>query len=76
MDVWVCEYSPKQRAFHVDTLERVLETNRQTAAQGLEPGYVILHLAETSKDAHDFAEQFERECVGSYQPPRDSNHKG
>lgn len=74
--IWVCEYSPKQRAFHVDTLERVLETNRRTAAGGLVPGYVILCVAATSEDAHAFAEQFERECICSYQPPRDSNHGG
>lgn len=55
MDVWVCEYSPKQKSFHVDTLERVLETNRQTVAQGLEPGYIPLHVAATSEDAHAFA---------------------
>lgn len=61
MDVWVCEYSPKQRAFHVDTLERVLETNRQTAAQGLVPGYVILCVAATREDAHAFVAKWEAE---------------
>lgn len=61
MDVWVCEYSPKQRAFHVDTLEHVLETNRRTAAEGLVPGYVILCVAATSEDAHAFAAKWEAE---------------
>ena len=27
--IWVCEYSLKQRAFNIDTLDRVLEANRQ-----------------------------------------------
>lgn len=56
--IWVCEYSVRQKSFHVDTLERILETNRQTVAQGLEPGYVMLHIAATSKDAHAFAEKW------------------
>ena len=34
-----------QKAFHIDTLDRVLEANRQTVAQGAEPGYVILCIA-------------------------------
>lgn len=59
--IWVCEYSPKQRAFHVDTLERVLETNRRTAAEGLVPGYVILCAAATSEDAHAYAAKWEAE---------------
>ena len=55
--IWVCEYSPKQRSFHIDILERVLETNRQ----GLVPGYVILCAAATSEDAHAFAAKWEAE---------------
>lgn len=56
--IWTCEYSLKQGAFHVDTLERVLETNRQTVAQGLEPGYVILYVAASREAAHAFAEEW------------------
>lgn len=61
MNVWVAEYSPRQKVFHIDTLERVLETNRQTVARGLEPGYVILCIAATSEAAHAFAEKWEAE---------------
>ena len=61
--IWVCEYSPKQKAFHIDTLDRILEINRQTAAQGLEPGYLILCIAATSEDAHAFAEKWGAEHV-------------
>lgn len=61
MELWVCEYSPKQEAFHIDTLERVLAANRRTAAQGLAPGYVILCVDATSEDAHDFAAKWEAE---------------
>lgn len=56
--IWVCEYSPKQKSFHVDTLERVLEVNRQTATQGLTPGYVPIYMTTTSADAHAFAEKW------------------
>ena len=74
--IWTVEYSPQQKTFHVDTLDKVLEINRRTVAQGLAPGFVMLHIAETSEDAHAFAERFERECFCGYQPPRDSNHSG
>ena len=58
MDVWVCEYSPKQKSFHVDTLDRILETNRKTAAQGLEPGYIPLYASTSQEDARAFAERW------------------
>lgn len=61
MDIWVCEYSPRQKSFHVDTLERVLETNRQMVAQSLEPGYVILCVAASSEAAYTFAAKWEAE---------------
>ena len=56
--IWACEYSVKQAAFHIDTLERILETNRRTVAQGLEPGYVILCVAASREAAHPFAEKW------------------
>lgn len=59
--IWVCEYSPRQKAFHIDTMERVLAANRRTAAQGLVPGYVILCVADSSEAAHDFAAKWEAE---------------
>ena len=54
--VWVCEFSPAQGAFHIDTLERILETNRQTVARGKAPGFVPLALFRSSEEAHAFAE--------------------
>lgn len=59
--IWACEYSLKQKTFHIDTLDRVLEANRQTVAQGAEPGYVILCIAASSEDAHAFARKWEAE---------------
>lgn len=76
MDVWACEYSLKQKTFHFDTLGKILETNRRTVEKGLDPGFVLLCVAATIEEAHAFAEQFERECFCSYQPPRGSNHGG
>ena len=35
--IWACEYSLKQDAFHIDTLDRILEANRQAVVQGEEP---------------------------------------
>ncbi len=32
--IWACEYSLKQDAFHIDTLDRILEANRQAVVQG------------------------------------------
>lgn len=38
--IWACEYSLKQKSFHIGTLDRILEANRQAVVQGEEPGYV------------------------------------
>ena len=59
--VWVVEYSVTQAAFHIDTLDRVLELNRQTSKQGLSTGFAPLHIAATSEEAHTFAEKWRRE---------------
>ncbi len=59
--VWVCEFSPTQGAFHVDTLERILEINRQTIAQGKAPGFVPLALFASSEEAHAFSERWQLE---------------
>lgn len=59
--IWCCEFSPIQNAFHVDTLDRVLEINRQTAAEGKSPGFVILALAASSEEAHALCESWRRE---------------
>ncbi len=62
--IWVCEYSPVQGAFHVDTLERVLAVNRETAARGKSPGFVPLFLGLSSEEARTFAERWRLEhCV-------------
>lgn len=37
MDIWLCEYSPVQRAFHVDTLEDPCRSFRGTASRSVLP---------------------------------------
>lgn len=59
--IWTVEYSPSQKVFHVDTLDKVLEVNRRTVAQGIAPGFVPLHVAATHEEAHDFIAQWIRE---------------
>ena len=59
--IWVCEYSLKQRAFNIDTLDRVLEANRQAVVRGEEPGYVVLCIAADREAAHAFARDWEPE---------------
>lgn len=59
--VWVCEFSPFQGSFHMDTMERILETNRQTIAQGKAPGFVPLALFASSEEAYAFSERWRLE---------------
>ena len=58
--VWMCEFSPTQGCFHVDTLEKILETNRQTVARGEAPGFVPLALFTSSEEAHAFPDRWRR----------------
>lgn len=60
MEIWVCEYSPSQGAFHVDTLDRILSANRRATANGTVPGYIPLYAAASSEDAHAFAERWQQ----------------
>ncbi|MBD5155626.1 MAG: AAA family ATPase [Oscillibacter sp.] len=73
ISVWVVEYSPVQKAFHIDTVDRILEINRRVTAQGLAPGYTLLHIAATSEATHDFAAQWEREHPGCGSMPGGSD---
>ena len=59
--IWACEYSLKQDACHIDTLDRILEANRQAVAQGEEHGYVVLCIAADCNAAHAFAREWEAE---------------
>lgn len=58
--IWAAEYSPVQKAFHVDTLEKILEVNRQTAERGLSPGFVPLYIAASQEEARAFVERWRR----------------
>ena len=63
MDIWLCEYSPVQRAFHVDTLEKILAVNRSHGRMGEEVPGVIIEFPDSgvflsSEEAHTFAEQW------------------
>ena len=59
--IWVAEFSPVQRAFHVDTLERIAEMNRESLERGLITGFVPIFVAETGEEASDFSEQWREE---------------
>ena len=59
--IWACEYSLKQKSFHIDTLDRILEANRQAVVRGEEPGYVVLCIAADCNAAHAFAREWEAE---------------
>ena len=58
-EIWVCEYSPTQGCFHIDTLEKTLEVNRQGVASGLAADYLLLHIAQSSEEVHAFADKWE-----------------
>ena len=66
VSVWVCEYSVTQGCFHVDTLGKVLEVNRVAALEGVNPGYVILGIFGTQREASDFAKRWEQIMKENY----------
>jgi len=59
--IWIVEYSRTQRVFHVDALGRIMETNRRTIEQGLDPGFIPIYATVTREDAHSFVKQWRRE---------------
>ncbi len=64
MPVWAVEWSTEQNAFHIDLLERILEINRQTAAEcKTSPGYIILTVTRTYEEAHDFCNRWQQEHI-------------
>lgn len=61
MELWVCEYSPLQGCFNIDTIDRVLSKNRRALTEGKHPGYIPLWVGLSVQEAHTFAEQWECE---------------
>lgn len=59
--IWTVEYSISQRAFHVDTVDKILEMNRRNVAQGIDPGFIPLYIAATIEDANAFVERWKHE---------------
>lgn len=72
---WVCEWSTVQGCFHVDTLDRILELNRDAALRGETTSFVPLAVSLSSEDAHAFAEHWRR-LYRSCQPPPCGNYEG
>lgn len=62
MELWVCEYSPEQGCFNIDTLDSVLLKNRRALKEDKHPGYIPLWVGLSNADAHDFVKRWEREC--------------
>lgn len=58
-ELWICEYSPTQSCFHIDTLAKSLEVNRRSLAAGRPADYIPLYIARSSEEARAFAEQWE-----------------
>ena len=55
---WICEYSPVQGCFHVDTLEKSLEINRAMLSCGQVPSYIPLGVFDSSEDAGEFCRKW------------------
>ena len=53
-ELWICEYSPAQKCFHVDTLEKSLEINRAMLRCGQVPSYIPLGVFGSSEEAGEF----------------------
>lgn len=59
MDKYVVEYSVSQGAFHVDTLERILEINRDLCVSGVLSDYKIVGIFQSYEEAIRFSECLE-----------------
>lgn len=54
--LYTVEYSKKQRCFHQDELNRVLELNYEKFVKGIESDWQIIGIFETMKEADIFSE--------------------
>lgn len=50
-EIWVVEYSPEQDAIHIETLDRILEINRNNVLRSISTGYVPLYASEEREKA-------------------------
>jgi len=59
METLVIEYSQEQGQFHIDSLEKAIETNLQAIKEGRVTSFVIVGLADDYESAQNQITQFE-----------------
>lgn len=57
-ELWVCEYSVRQKCFHIDTLEKSLAINRAMLHRGQVPSYIPLGVFGSDKEAGEFCRKW------------------
>lgn len=57
-ELWVCEYSMRQKCFHIDTLDKALEINRAMLSCGQVPSYIPLGVFDSSEEAGEFCRKW------------------
>lgn len=57
-EIWVVEYSPIQKATHIERLEAVIDLNLRNLSNGEFPGYVPVYTTSTRKQAEIVAKIF------------------
>lgn len=57
-EIWLVEYSPIQKAIHIDPIDKILSTNMRNIINGVSPGYVPIYTATTHEEAQRCADLF------------------
>ena len=57
-ELWVLEWSPRQTAFHVQTLAESLKSTQRAFVKNMALDWMVLGIYRTSVDAHKAADTF------------------
>lgn len=57
-ELYVLEWSQKQKCFHIETLDEMQKRNFAAFRENRNTEYIPIMLCESRKDAHKFADKF------------------
>lgn len=58
-EMWVVEWSPSQRQYHIQTVGEMLEANLRAVAHGVNVDYVPIAIARTAEEADQISNMLE-----------------
>jgi hypothetical protein len=63
LNLYVLEYSPSQKCFHIDSLETAIETNLRQLKDGHPSDWALVGVTESREEAHKMIDMIKNQLM-------------